>query len=406
MTSRATDPLNDINSPVSLQYLQFAMNSPLFLNDPVTTAANLGAYIGSPHATSAAATAAAATIAAPAAANVGVPKRQQQQMVAGTSFPTASSGVLTAAMPTSAVPVITHTHSAKGLSVSPMMTDTLPGFVHPAEVFTTPETRPLPDPQTQPTPDLLMFDDSVTMETPRERAITNDINALSPRTQTAQTGLSLLAASATYARGTNSDIFARPQNIVSAPSAESQATVAIGSPFLTSNGEDATLMSQPQNSLAQHLSSPPMTDRGIVPGIVGSGTAVGMSATSAAVAALAAGRMARSRSLLRNSSALTSASFHNDLVPQATESFFAPLDEVCSDSEPQALGLSQQNGYSANPSQPEVPPSAAAKEAVASVTACLAHHTSAARGPPSSAAVTALPGVYYSGSSFADTAGS
>ncbi|KAJ2380847.1 hypothetical protein GGI23_007712, partial [Coemansia sp. RSA 2559] len=45
----------------------------------------------------------------------------------------------------------------------------------------------------------------------------------------------------------------------------------------------------------------------------------------------AAGRLTRNRTLLRQSSGLTSASFHNDLVPQATESFFAPLDEVCSD---------------------------------------------------------------------------
>ncbi|KAJ2532722.1 hypothetical protein EV175_007132, partial [Coemansia sp. RSA 1933] len=46
----------------------------------------------------------------------------------------------------------------------------------------------------------------------------------------------------------------------------------------------------------------------------------------------AAGRLTRNRTLLRQSSGLTSASFHNDLVPQPTESFFAPLDEVCSDS--------------------------------------------------------------------------
>ncbi|KAJ1933320.1 hypothetical protein FBU59_006066, partial [Linderina macrospora] len=144
----------------------------------------------------------------------------------------------------------------------------LPGFVDPAEVFTTPEIRPLADPAPLTPAGLTMFDDSVmAAATPRERAITNDISAFSP--QTAQTGLSLLAASATYARvGTG----AAPRIVQQTPSS-SQATVEIGSPFLTTTGEDATLMSQPQNSLAQHM-SPPMADRGVTQ--LGSGSAAGV----------------------------------------------------------------------------------------------------------------------------------
>ncbi|KAJ1956863.1 hypothetical protein EC988_001128 [Linderina pennispora] len=255
-TARATDPLNDINSPAAFQYLQY-MTSPLFIDS------GLAEYVGTQQSS---------------------PKRAAPQLFSSpAAHPAATASAPQLLSPSAAV-----------------VTDgPLPGFVDPAEVFTTPEIRPLTDPTM--TPNQHQFDDALV--TPRERAITHDISAFSP--QTAQTGLSLLAASATYARGANGPT----------PSS-SQATVEIGSPFLTTSGEDATLMSQPQNSLAQHV-SPPMADRGAPLG--------------AAVMALT-GRFARSTALLRNASAMSAASFHNDLVP-ANESFFAPLDEVCSDNE-------------------------------------------------------------------------
>ncbi|KAJ2740161.1 hypothetical protein H4S06_006184, partial [Coemansia sp. BCRC 34490] len=184
------------------------------------------------------------------------------------------------------------------------------------------------------------------------------------------------------------------------------------SPFLTTRGENATLMSQPHNSLAHNL-SPRLVDHGSVRGMAAGAAGGGAQAvqgqthrpggyaaqgpmfsssssssaaagpllakTSAAaggamhhgglqlqqqqqqqpsssgsgppVPSLTAGRLMRNRTLLRQSSGLTNASFHNDLVPQATESFFAPLDEVCSDS-----GADQQSFVG---SQPGAAPSAA-----------------------------------------------
>ncbi|KAJ2433603.1 hypothetical protein GGF42_009365, partial [Coemansia sp. RSA 2424] len=147
---------------------------------------------------------------------------------------------------------------------------------------------------------------------------------------------------------------------------EQQRQGQLGSPFLNADGVDATLMSQPQNSLAQHL-SPQLTDHnyhhhhhyfraqqsqqsqqtqhyqqhyGYRPdgahgpqqfGGLSAGQLGGGSSSSQVLGAT--GRLMHKRSLLRQSSGLTSASFHNDLVPQPTESFFAPLDEVCSDSD-------------------------------------------------------------------------
>ncbi|KAJ2379342.1 hypothetical protein GGI05_006610, partial [Coemansia sp. RSA 2603] len=234
-----------------------------------------------------------------------------------------------AGMPSTSLPGFSQTPSTQVLS--PMMEDPLPGFSHPAQVFRTPENRMLPDISTQATPVLALFEDADAI---------GGMRVLSPRTQTAQAGLSLLAASATYAHNTSSDML----GVVNAPvSAGATSVVSMGgsrspmvddrgmlvaeTPFLNARGENATLMSQPQNSLTNHF-SPPMVDRmslqqqqqPLMPGM-------GQSLTT--------GRLVRNRSLLRQSSGLTSASFHNDLVPQANESFFAPLDEVCSDADTQ-----------------------------------------------------------------------
>ncbi|KAJ2003109.1 hypothetical protein GGI04_003086 [Coemansia thaxteri] len=259
--SRATDPLNDIGSPVSLQYLQFAMSSPFFISG--------GSNGGGPVAAGAGAGAGGKREAAPAV------------VVTGT--------------------------------LSPLLDDSLSGFIHPAEVFTTPEMRQMSD-VTQKTPDLALFDDADAI-----------MSALSPRTQTAQAGLSLLAASATYAR--------------SPGAGRGDEAAPVGSPFLNALGVDATLMSQPQNSLAHQL-SPPLADQHhhyyyyhqqqqqrqfLRP--AGGGAYANHGPGLAGHAGT--GRLTRNRSLLRQSSGLTSASFHNDLVPHPTESFFAPLDEVC-----------------------------------------------------------------------------
>ncbi|KAJ2482104.1 hypothetical protein EV174_003297, partial [Coemansia sp. RSA 2320] len=171
--SRATDPLNDIGSPVSLQYLQFAMSSPFFISG--------GSNGGGP-----------------VAAGAGAGGKRE------------------------AAPAVVVTGT-----LSPLLDDSLSGFIHPAEVFTTPEMRQMSD-VTQKTPDLALFDDADAI-----------MSALSPRTQTAQAGLSLLAASATYAR--------------SPGAGRGDEAAPVGSPFLNALGVDATLMSQPQNSLAHQL---------------------------------------------------------------------------------------------------------------------------------------------------------
>ncbi|KAJ2399949.1 hypothetical protein GGI23_002340 [Coemansia sp. RSA 2559] len=352
--SRATDPINDIGSPINLQYLQYAMSGA----SPFLVAAD-----GS-----------LSAITSPVSAPIGMPPKQQQQqrhlpsLVVSSSSPSAMASTSAAAAaiansmgrsPPMATPYAARTlsqpPSAKALSPSNLGTvneagSPLPGFFHPAEVFTTPETRTIHEPTgIQATPELALFDDA--------DAIGALTSALSPRTQTAQAGLSLLAASASYARDA---VSLTPEMAFSAPATntqnitESQETVALGStsPFLTARGENATLMSQPHNSLAHNL-SPRLVDRGGMAlgtaqayanqrhqqqrmvnggGFVSPQGVMFVGAAPNGMATLtAAGRLTRNRTLLRQSSGLTSASFHNDLVPQATESFFAPLDEVCSD---------------------------------------------------------------------------
>ncbi|KAJ2746813.1 hypothetical protein GGI20_001044 [Coemansia sp. BCRC 34301] len=337
--TRSTDPLNDIGSPVSLQYLQFAMSSPFFISEAVP--GNLGA-MGSP-----------------ATGAIGLGPKHLQASAAPAVIVTASASPASAA-----VVGTTGGGSAVGipkLVLSPAMDDTLPGFFHPAEVFTTPKIQHLSD-ASQKTPDLALFDDS-------EAII---ISALSPRTQTAQAGLSLLAASATFARspvvgGGSSHLFGQPADSYSNQQVDDRQSKGLGSPYLRADGVDATLMSQPQNSLAQHL-SPQLMDHHSHRGHhhhhfqaplppppppqqsqqsqnyyhhhqqqqaygyrQDSGGQFSMSAGPSQQ--FSSGRLMQKRSLLRQSSGLTSASFHNDLVPQATESFFAPLDEVCSDSD-------------------------------------------------------------------------
>ncbi|KAJ2859762.1 hypothetical protein GGH94_005922 [Coemansia aciculifera] len=350
--TRATDPLNDIGSPVNLQYLQYAMSSPFFISDTAPT--NL-AVMGSP---------------AVSAIGLG-PKRSQ---AAPTLIVTASASPTTGMSASGTAGV-----GVPKLVLSPVMDDTLPGFFHPAEVFTTPKITHLSD-VSQKTPDLGMFDDSEAI-----------ISALSPRTQTAQAGLSLLAASATYARspaGSSSNMFGQqphhgghhggyshrqPQQ----PQLDDmQGMAAVGSPFLNANGVDATLMSQPQNSLAHQL-SPQLMDhhhlqqqhhhqqhqyhqqsqqqynyrQGSGHGsqqfnmsALGGGS-IHNNANGGGQVLGNTGRLMHKRSLLRQSSGLTNASFHNDLVPQPTESFFAPLDEVCSDSDAIAAAAAGGMGY-------------------------------------------------------------
>ncbi|KAJ2809564.1 hypothetical protein H4S07_003196, partial [Coemansia furcata] len=293
--TRATDPLNDIGSPVNLQYLQYAMSSPFFISD--SGPAPLG------------------TMGSPSASSMGMGPRQGPALIVTASESPGMAG-------RSMVPK---------LVLSPVLDDSLPGFLDPAEVFTTPKITHLSD-VSQKTPDLAMFDDSEAI-----------ISALSPRTQTAQAGLSLLAASATAARSPiMGQMFAAPQGY--------QRSEGPGSPFLNANGVDATLMSQPQNSLAHHL-SPPLMDHRFHPpqynyrqGSASQQFVGGSSAHNSQVLGNT-GRLMHKRSLLRQSSGLTNASFHNDLVPQPTESFFAPLDEVCSDSDAIAAAAAAGMGF-------------------------------------------------------------
>ncbi|KAJ2451777.1 hypothetical protein EV183_003373 [Coemansia sp. RSA 2336] len=323
--SRATDPLHDIGSPAALQYLFALTNSPL-LNDGMSSPAVNAMAMAPKYTQPMAGPARTGYVQAPPALIV-------------TSSP-ATTGALMAAPSTSA-------HGLASKAASPAMDNQPPGFFRPSEVFKTPEIRTLPDPQVEErTPELPMFDDVEALGS------STALNALSPRTQTAQAGLSLLAASATYAGNSGAltpDMAISPQqqpaNSLGSQSplaSDTQATAPYGAAFL--NGNDPTLMSQPHNSLVQGL-SPNIDARAAqsrLPATSGPLQA-GLPANPAMQTLTAAtGRLTRNRSLLRQSSGLTNASFYNDLVPQATESFFAPLDEVCSDSEqPRQLQIPQ-----------------------------------------------------------------
>ncbi|KAJ1856682.1 hypothetical protein LPJ76_002327 [Coemansia sp. RSA 638] len=355
--SRATDPLHDIGSPAALQYLFALSNSPLFISET------------------------SMPMSSPAVSAIGMPPKHTQPTpgparyahlqppaLIVTSSPTASGALATGPMGStgymgsiSSMAERSPVQATGSIAVSPLMEGN-PRFFRPSEVFTTPEIRTLPDPIGDKTPELALFDDADALG-----ATTMPLNALSPRTQTAQAGLTLLAASATYARDagpltpemamlrTTSDGLAAlsprqtsqhsQRGTVSPMISDTQATNVMGAAFLNANGDDPTLMSQPHNSLAQHL-SPPMVDRGArnitrpmsaaaASGPFTSGLSVLASTSNPALQTLttaaATGLLTRNRSLLRQSSGLTNASFYNDLVPQPTESFFAPLDEVCSD---------------------------------------------------------------------------
>ncbi|KAJ1804837.1 hypothetical protein LPJ56_006644, partial [Coemansia sp. RSA 2599] len=328
-TSRATDPLNDIGSPANLQYLQFAIaQSPFFMGEGI------------------------APIASPSSVALGLPPKRSQQQPAQQAQAQAQASlapqirIVSAASPSSAaaasaLALVSH-RSASGLSqqsatqvLSLSPEDPLAGFSHPLQVFRTPEmSKPQDLVSEQNTPNLQLLEDA--------DALGGAIRVLSPRTQNAQAGLSLLAASASYAQG-SSDMLGISSSVGGSASSagsvgslvESQRAMVIGSPFLNARGENATLMSQPHNSLAQQL-SPPMLNPDVLHGQQQLLPAVSHTIT--------AGRLTRNRSLLRQSSGLTSASFHNDLVPPANESFFAPLDEVCSenDSQQQAQAQAQQ----------------------------------------------------------------
>ncbi|KAJ2489588.1 hypothetical protein IWW37_003868 [Coemansia sp. RSA 2050] len=331
--TRATDPLNDIGSPANLQYLQYAMSSPFFISDAAP--ANMS-VMGSP---------------AVSAVGMGPKRTQAAPALIVTTSASPTTGMA------SGMAAGSGSGSVPKLVLSPAMDDTLPGFYHPAEVFTTPKISHLSD-VSQKTPDLAMFDDSEAI-----------ISALSPRTQTAQAGLSLLAASATYARspvGGSSHMFghqggySQQSPLQQRPLDGGQGMTTVGSPFLNANGVDLTLLSQPHNSLAHQLSPPLMDHHHFQPqqpqyhqlppqqfnyrpgsshgsqqfNIPGLSSGSTLSNASGGNQLLGnTGRLMHKRSLLRQSSGLTSASFHNDLVPQPTESFFAPLDEVCSDTD-------------------------------------------------------------------------
>ncbi|KAJ2646578.1 hypothetical protein IWW40_005326 [Coemansia sp. RSA 1250] len=343
--SRATDPLHDLGSPAALQYL-FALNNSPLLNDPMSSPAVNAMAMAPKYTQPVAGPARTGHIQAPPALIV-------------TSSP-ATTGALMA-VPTT----LAHGPGTSSKPVSPAMDNQPPGFFRPSEVFKTPEIRTLPDPQVEErTPELPMFDDVEALGT------STALNALSPRTQTAQAGLSLLAASATYARNSGAltpDMAISPQqqqqqqaNSLGSQSplaSDTQVTAPYGAAFLNANGDDPTLMSQPHNSLVQNL-SPSMDARHAplsraLPATSGPLQA-GLPANPASMQTLTAatGRLTRNRSLLRQSSGLSNASFYNDLVPQATESFFAPLDEVCSDNEqPQ-----QQQRQQLQIPQAQVPP--------------------------------------------------
>ncbi|KAJ1720947.1 hypothetical protein LPJ53_004471 [Coemansia erecta] len=223
-------------------------------------------------------------------------------------------------MPNTSLPGFSQTPSTQVLS--PMMEDPLPGFSHPAQVFRTPENRMLPDISAQVTPVLALFDDADAI---------GGMRVLSPRTQTAQAGLSLLAASATYAQSSSSNMLgvsnaplsAGAASVVSmggsrSPLVDDRGMMVVETPFLNARGENATLMSQPQNSLTNHF-SPPMVDRMSLqqqqqPLMNG----MGQSMTT--------GRLVRNRSLLRQSSGLTSAT-HGSVDSQASDATSITIDD-------------------------------------------------------------------------------
>ncbi|KAJ2587288.1 hypothetical protein EV177_009624, partial [Coemansia sp. RSA 1804] len=318
--SRATDPINDIGSPINFQYLQYAMSgSPFLMSD-----------------------ASISEITSPVSAPVTMPPKrtqhQQQQIQARPQQRGPPSLVVSSSSPGGAMAgeAMSSTAAANAMAISnalrspqlattpyvgntPLLMDTqvlspalaaattggealatggagagaggspLPGFFHPAEVFTTPETRTLPDPivETQPTPELALFEDADAIGSASTGG--GVACALSPRTQTAQAGLSLLAASATYARR---DVASLTPEMAFSPLQQQHQQhnqqhqhnqqqqlprgVALPptSPFLTTRGENATLMSQPHNSLAHNL-SPRLVDhggvRGMAAGVAGGG---------------------------------------------------------------------------------------------------------------------------------------
>ncbi|KAJ2610646.1 hypothetical protein H4S08_003511 [Coemansia sp. RSA 1365] len=336
--TRGTDPLNDISSPVALQYLFSLNNSPFLGSSSMAMSSPVVSAISAP------------------------PKRVQPQTMQPpalivTASPSAGSAQVATSTNLRAVGARSNEDRAQGRSAGG--SETIPGFFRPDEVFTTPEIHTLPDPPVDvKTPELALFDDAEALG-----STAMSLSALSPRTQTAQAGLSLLAASATYARDaspltpeiavlrcssvdatTELSVQQRPQQQLvlqgdgSPAMGDTQTTVVVGSPFLNACGENATLMSQPHNSLNHHL-SPRMPSSSAV-FTVGVGPMISAAAQPVHSLAPGAGRLMRNRSLLRQSSGLTNASFHNDLVPQPTESFFAPLDEVCSDTAEPAVAAS------------------------------------------------------------------
>ncbi|KAJ2697376.1 hypothetical protein FB645_005933 [Coemansia sp. IMI 203386] len=344
-TSRATDPLNDIGSPVNLQYLQFAISqSPFFMNESM-------AAVASPSSV--------ALAMPPKRSQQPQPQAQaqhaQQQMSVQSSLaphiridsavsPSSAAAASALALVShgsaaSTAPVLSQHSETQVLSQSPE--DPLAGFSHPLQVFRTPVMGNEPDNlSAQNTPNLQLFDDG---------EVSGAIRVLSPRTQNAQAGLSLLAASASYAQDSSdmlgiSGVTSMDAGASSAGSVgslvESQRAMVIGTPFLNARGENATLMSQPHNSLAQQL-SPPMLNRDMLQA---------QQLLPAVSHSITASRLTRNRSLLRQSSGLTSASFHNDLVPPANESFFAPLDEVCSENDTQQQPQQQQQQQMPAPS--------------------------------------------------------
>ncbi|KAJ2909960.1 hypothetical protein GGI21_001350, partial [Coemansia aciculifera] len=130
--TRATDPLNDIGSPVNLQYLQYAMSSPFFISDTVP------------------ATVAAAAAVSSSSSNGAKQLQAPPALVVTGSPPMTSGGASSTSM--------------GKLVLSPVIDDTLPGFFHPAQVFTTPKIEHLPEDaamsSSQRTPDLALFDDN------------------------------------------------------------------------------------------------------------------------------------------------------------------------------------------------------------------------------------------------------
>ncbi|KAJ2764557.1 hypothetical protein IWQ57_005125, partial [Coemansia nantahalensis] len=175
--SCATVPLNDIGSPVALQYFLGLNNSPLVM-------AGESMAMASP-------SAAAAGTGLGAAPRV--PQLQPPALIVTSSPAAAAAAALALSSTMGGAPSVMHGGGAKARS--PVVDDEMSGMFRPAEVFTTPEIHALPDlVAEQRTPELPLFEDADMV------AAAMPLSALSPRTRTAQAGLTLLAASATYAR--------------------------------------------------------------------------------------------------------------------------------------------------------------------------------------------------------------